>query len=150
MQKHIQNFSFLVQFYWNSTFCSKHFFRDCRLLSPNVDYTSCHTSCWTTWDLALDKLGNFKEILKMFGTNGKVLSRWLKNQILKAVLKICKKIAVKHSRETLMLQHFVKCCLRKNIFISNSTCIPCYLHFRYILAFQKTYSLFKYIFKASE
>ena len=40
-QKQITNFSFSVQFYWISSFCSKYFVRDCRFYTLTMEFANC-------------------------------------------------------------------------------------------------------------
>ena len=55
----------------------------------------------------LRKLGDIKQIPEILGTDGKVLSWSLKNQILTVVLQNCKKSAMKHSIDKPILFNFV-------------------------------------------
>ena len=103
------------------------------------------------------KFGIFKEIAEILGFGGEVLSRTPKTQILTMLLQDYEKSALKHFIQKPLLLNFVVLstiiCPRLSeeaIFISNSAQTLWNLHILYILVFQKTYSLFKPIFRTSE
>ena len=112
---------------WCFTKIFFHKWNELSLLVINMVYTSCFTSCQTTWDLGSEEIRKYYENLKPSKNYSLVSSLHPKMKLLsikrKTVLKLklnFYRSALFHTNTKVSLIYFGKDCLWKQYFASNS------------------------------